>query len=119
MPTVSYQYFDGATASMINSGDAVESNLDIQAIASVDPGATIDEYVYPASTDTDTFVAMLTTLSQQTSIKIASFFCFSYGELRVEALDTLWHYKCEAPGAWFKAARLVVTTNKLKRGGEA
>ena len=76
MPTVSYQYFDGATASMINSGDAVESNLDIQAIASVDPGATIDEYVYPASTDTDTFVAMLTTLSQQTSIKIAS---FSYG----------------------------------------
>ena len=76
MPSVTYEYFDGATASMTNSGDAMESNLDIQAIASVDPGAKIDEYVYPASTDTDTFVAMLTTLSQQTSIKIAS---FSYG----------------------------------------
>ena len=56
---------------------------------------------------------------RQHTLSTVPCFCFSYGELRVEALDTLWHYKCEAPGAWFKAARLVVTTNKLKRGGEA
>ena len=76
MPSVSFQYFDGATPTMTDTQTNPESNLDVQALASVDPGAPIDEYVYPASTTTDPFVSMLTTLSQQSTVKIAS---FSYG----------------------------------------
>ncbi len=80
MPQVQFQYFGGATSSMTDTATSGESNLDVQALASVDPGAPIDEYVYPASTTSDPFVSMLTTLSQQSTIKIASFSYGFYGE---------------------------------------
>lgn len=80
MPSVQFQYFDGATSTMTDTTTNPESNLDVQALASVNPGAPIDEYVYPASTFTDPFVSMLTTLSQQSTVKIASVSYGFYGE---------------------------------------
>lgn len=80
VPPVQFQYFNGATSTMTDSGTQLESNLDVQALASVDPGAPIEEYVYPANTTTDPFVSMLTTLSQQSTVKIASFSYGFYGE---------------------------------------
>ncbi|MDA8194119.1 MAG: triple tyrosine motif-containing protein [Thermaerobacter sp.] len=77
MPSVTFQYFDGASPYMINASDAFESNLDVQTAASVAPGVPITEYVYPANDTTqDPLIAMLTQLAQQSTIKIAS---FSYG----------------------------------------
>lgn len=80
MPQVNFTYFDGSSSTMTNTQDFVESELDLQAIASVDPGSTIDEFVYPAVTTVDTFSAMLSTLSQQSQIKVASFSYGFYGE---------------------------------------
>lgn len=80
MPSVQFQYFDGATSTMTDTSTSPESNLDVQALASVDPGAPIHEYVYPASTFTDPFVSMLTSLSQQSTVKIASVSYGFYGE---------------------------------------
>ena len=72
MPTVQYFYENGATPSMTNTTDAIESNLDIQAVASVDPGATILEYCYPNPSYEDPLASMLNVLSQQSVAKIAS-----------------------------------------------
>ncbi len=80
MPNVNFQYFDGATATMTSTLDFPESELDLQAVASVNPGANVTEYVYPENDPSDTFVSMLSTLSQQSSIKIASFSYGFYGE---------------------------------------
>lgn len=80
VPPVHFQYFDGATSTMTDTTTSPESNLDVQALASVDPGAPIVEYVYPANTFTDPFVSMLTALSQQSTVKIASVSYGFYGE---------------------------------------
>ena len=75
VPMVQFRYFDGANASMTNSADFSESTLDTEAVASVDPGSRIQEYVFPA-TDPNAFITMLSALSQQTAAKIA---LFTYG----------------------------------------
>lgn len=75
MPQVNFHYASGATAAMVNTQDSAESNLDIQAVASIDPKARIDEYVFP-SNDPNPLVSFLNDLSQQTTVKIAS---LSYG----------------------------------------
>lgn len=75
IPVVQFRYFDGANASMMNSADFSESTLDTEAVASVDPGSTIQEYVFPPS-DANAFITMLSALSQQTTDKIA---LFTYG----------------------------------------
>ncbi|WP_053959895.1 protease pro-enzyme activation domain-containing protein [Sulfobacillus thermosulfidooxidans] len=76
MPTVNFHYEDGATASMTSQQDLPESNIDIQAVASIDPGTSIEEYVFPANDPTDPLASFLNDLAQQSSAKIAS---ISYG----------------------------------------
>lgn len=53
---------------------------------------------------------------RQHTLSIIPCFCSSYGDLIRDALDELWYYKCENPGAWFKVARLAVTADRLRRG---
>lgn len=75
MPSVNFFYEDGATTTMTapaGTGEFTESTLDLQSVASVDPGGTINEYVYPSSSTSDPLTAFLSTLSQQSQAKIAS-----------------------------------------------
>lgn len=76
MPDLHIQYQDGAVPGTTDSATALESNLDVQALSSVAPGASIIDEVYPKNSTTDPILAFLTSLSQQNSIKIAS---VSYG----------------------------------------
>ena len=76
MPSVNFYYEDGAVPSMSNTSDLAESNTDIQAVASIDPGASIEEYVFPSSDPIDPLASFLNDLTQQSVAKIAS---ISYG----------------------------------------
>ncbi|OLZ12006.1 triple tyrosine motif-containing protein [Sulfobacillus thermosulfidooxidans] len=76
MPPVHFYYEDGATSAMTSTQDLPESNIDIQAVASIDPGAPIDEYVFPANDPTDPLASFLNDLAGQSTAKIAS---ISYG----------------------------------------
>lgn len=80
MPTVQYNLLDGATTAMTNSIMAVESNLDLQAVASVDPGGNIVEYSYPYTEYNDPLESMLNLLSQQSTAKVATISYQFWGE---------------------------------------
>ncbi len=76
MPSVNFYYEDGASPSMSNASDSSESNLDIQALASIDPGVPIEEYVFPSKDPIDPLASFLNDLTQQSVAKVAS---ISYG----------------------------------------
>lgn len=42
-------------------------------------------------------------------------FCWAYGSLRDDAMETLREYSSELPGMWFGGARLYVRANKIRR----
>lgn len=77
MPSVTFEYEDGATAHEYGqAADTEESQLDLEGAAGAAPGAPIYEYVYPENDSNDPLISYLTDLSQQTSAKVAS---LSYG----------------------------------------
>ncbi|WP_020376037.1 triple tyrosine motif-containing protein [Sulfobacillus thermosulfidooxidans] len=88
MPHVHITYEDGAPSNATDSQTAVESNLDIQAVSSVAPGATIEDDIYPSNDSTDPLLSFLTMLSQQNTIKIATVSYGFFGE-NTSALSTL------------------------------
>ncbi len=76
MPDLHILYQDGAVPGATDSSTALESNLDVQALSSVAPGTSITDEVYPQNDSNDPLFSFLTSLSQQSTIKIAT---VSYG----------------------------------------
>lgn len=77
-PHVQDLYEDGASPDMAsNPEDAMEVNEDLQAVASVAPGANLVEYVYPPNDPNDALLEMLTALSENPGpVRVAT---ISYG----------------------------------------
>ncbi len=76
-PTVNFHYLDGATSNQYGStGDAEESQVDLEAVAGSAPGTTVEDYIFPENDSQDPLLSFLQALSQQSTAKIAS---ISYG----------------------------------------
>lgn len=83
-----------APSSSVPAG--LESNLDLQAVASSAPGAPIADYVYSSSDPADPLTAFLALLAQKDAQKIATVSYGFYGE-NATALSTLMN-ACTAEG---------------------
>lgn len=98
VPSVSFPN-TGSGSSTTTSGSspsAVEPNLDLQAVASVAPGAPIADYVYSANDPADPLTSFLALLAQNGAPKIATISYGFYGE-NAATLSTLMN-ACTAEG---------------------